>query len=299
MFQLSGSLGTYLAKQSHCVRSAHHVSTALVLSFLMAGLSGTEFLFGQSAIRSTVEEIHDANGFPFVVPASSPLEPVHRIAVAIVDRDTVKRTIGLAEFGDRLGFWIVRAPHAKFELAGALQGGVSSRFDLGQPRLDLLEIHYRAGFLLRARVGAVAARVELYHVSSHLGDELMARHDLDPISTSREGLEILLQVSPSPGIRFYGGPGFLLKSSSDFSTPSLRAGGDWQSPGNSLIPGYATVDVFSWSELNWRPQVAAEVGVTLGKHARIGLMLGLGPSRAEQFFRDNETIFGLSASYVR
>ena len=127
----------------------------------------------------------------------------------------------------------------------------------------------------------------------------MARHDLDPISTSREGVEILFQISPSPEIRFYGGPAVLLKSSSDFSTPSLRAGGDWQSSGNALLHGYATVDVFSWSELSWQPQVAAEVGATLGKHARIGLMLGLGPSRAEQFFRHNATIFGLSASYVR
>ena len=299
MFQLSGPLRTHAAVQHDRGWSRTRTWAALFIGSSLVPACGPEFLFAQSTNASALDRIRDENGFPFHIPATSPLEPVHRIAIAVVDRDTTQRTIALAELGDRLAFWIVQAPNSDFELAGAFQGGVSSRFDLTQPRLDFMEIHYRAGFLLRARFGAVAARAELYHVSSHLGDEFMVRHELEPISTSREGVEILLQVSPLPCMRLYGGPALLIKSSSDFSTLSLRAGGDWESSGDGFFRGYAAVNVFSWSELDWRPRIAVEAGTALGQHARIGFMLGVGPSRAEQFFRDDETLFGISAYYVR
>ncbi len=254
-------------------------------------------LFGQA--ESSAGRIQDRNGHPFRTPAGSPLEPVHRIAVFSASRDSVRDGIASADVGDRLQFWIRRDPDGAVEYAGAIHGGVFSRFDLGGPDQALIEVHYRIGVLLRARFGGLAARAELYHVSSHLGDEFLVDSGVRPISTSREGLEFLLQGSPLPGITVYGGPGVLLRTSRDLDRLSLRAGADWESSPAAHARFYASVDLFTWAESEWEPALATELGAALGRGARLGLLFGLGPSRAEQFFRESERLLGVTISYVR
>ncbi len=253
----------------------------------------------QAGGEPSTDGIRDRNGHPFRTPAGSPLEPVHRIAVLSTNRAGASGTVALADLGDRLGFWIRRDPDGEFELAGALHGGVFSRFDVAGPDQDFIEVHYRAGFLLRARLGAFAARAELYHVSSHLGDEFLVETGTEPISTSREGLEFLLQGSPIRGLTIYGGPGVLLSSSQRLDVLSVRGGADWESSRDPSARFFASADVFSWSELSWEPTISLETGAALGRRVRLGLLLSMGPSRAEQFFRDTETLFGVSVSYVR
>ena len=243
--------------------------------------------------------IRDRNGHPFRTPAGSPLEPVHRLALLSATRDSRRDGIALADVGDRLGFWIRRDPAGDVEYAGAIHGGAFSRFDLGGPDQALIEVHYRIGALFRARFGAVAARAELYHVSSHLGDEFLLDTGARPISTSREGLELMLQGSPVSGLTVYGGPGVLLRATPDFEPLSLRAGAAWESVPGARARFHASVDYFGWAELGWEPAIAAELGAGLARGTRVALLLGFGPSRAEQFFRRSERLIGLSVSHVR
>ncbi len=243
--------------------------------------------------------IRDPNGHPFRTPSGSPLEPLHRLALLSARRDSLRDGIALADVGDRLGFWIRRDPGGKVEYAGAIHGGAFSRFDLGGPDQALIEVHYRIGALLRARFGAVAARAELYHVSSHLGDEFLLDTGARPISTSREGLELMLQGSPASGLTVYGGPGVLLRATTDFEPLSLRAGAAWESAPGARARFHASVDYFGWAELGWEPAIAAELGAGLARGTRVGLLLGFGPSRAEQFLRQSERLIGLSVSHVR
>jgi len=241
--------------------------------------------------------LHDANGFPFRIPSGSPLEPVHRLAVVGVSRGGETRTTAIAHLGDRLGFWIRRGPG--LELSGALHAGVFSRFDLERPDQEFVEVHYRAGFLFRAHFGPLAARAEIYHVSSHLGDELLVRTGREPISTSREGIEVLVQAAPLDGLVVYGGPGVLLRSTEDLGRLSFRAGADWRQPPAPHPGAYASVEAFAWAESDWDPMIALEAGLALGAHARIGATAGFGPSRAEQFFRESETLAGVAFTFTR
>lgn len=273
-------------------------------AFLSCGLL---LLLSATVVRPLVAQdsgaptvgIRDRNGHPFRTPAGSRLEPVHRIAFLAATRDAERDDIALADLGDRFGFWIRRDPEGAVEYAGALHGGVFSRFDLGGPDQALIEVHYRLGVLLRARFGEVAARAELYHVSSHLGDEFLVDTGARPISTSREGLEFMLQGSPAPGLAVYGGPGVLLRATDDFEPLSVRAGASWELPPGSSARLHASVDLFTWEELEWKPAIAAEIGAGLGRGSRVGLLLGFGPSRAEQFFRHSERLIGVSVSHVR
>ncbi|MCG8468449.1 MAG: DUF1207 domain-containing protein [Gemmatimonadetes bacterium] len=240
----------------------------------------------------------DPNGHPFRTPSGAPTDPIHRIALVSVERDGFSRRVAFTDLGDRLGFWIHRAPSDDVELAGAIAGGAQSRFDLEESDNEFIEIHFRLSALLRARFGRVAARAELYHVSSHLGDEFLARTGREPVSTSREGLDLLAQIALARGLVIYGGPGFVLRSSEGFRSPSFRGGVDWELARRGLRP-FASIDVTGWSELDWDPTVALEAGVALGRRVRIGLLGGFGPSRAEQFFREAERVIGVSVSYKR
>lgn len=243
----------------------------------------------------------DPGGHPFRTPIGSAIEPLHRLVFAHVSRDTVERGVVLADLGDRLAFWILRRPEGRVELAGALSAGAFSRFDLQTDRNEFLEVHYRVGFQLRARLGKLAARTELYHVSSHLGDELLVRTGGDPISTSREGVELLLQAAPFPGLTVHAGPGLLLRSTEGLERTSARLGAEWTASGAEAggRGPYVAAEAFAWAELDWDPLLAVEGGVAFGPRARLGAVFGAGPSRAEQFFRDAETLVGLSFSYRR
>ncbi|WP_419861413.1 DUF1207 domain-containing protein [Candidatus Palauibacter sp.] len=271
----------------------------LVVCFLMAAPFVAAGPLAAQARSSPEPGIRDPNGHPFRTPSGSPLEPVHRLALLSATRDSLRDGIALADIGDRFGFWIRRDPDGEVEVAGAIHGGAFSRFDLEGPDQALIEVHYRIGALLRARFGEVAARAELYHVSSHLGDEFLLDTGIRPISTSREGMELMLQGSPASGLTVYGGPGVLLRATPDFERLSLRAGAAWESAPGGRARFHASVDYFGWAELDWKPAVAAELGAALARGTRVGLLLGFGPSRAEQFLRQSERLVGFSISHVR
>ena len=287
-----------MGRRPACVRTVRVCGLAGCLLLLAAFVTAAGPLVAQASAGAAIG-IRDPNGHPFRTPAGSPLEPVHRLSLLRATRDSLRDGIALADIGDRLGFWIRRDPDGKVEYAGAIHGGAFSRFDLGGPDQALIEVHYRIGVLFRARFGAVAARAELYHLSSHLGDEFLLDTGARPISTSREGLELMLQGAPVSGLTVYGGPGMLLRATPNFEPLSLRAGAAWESAPGARARFHASLDYFAWAELGWEPAIAAEVGAGLARGTRVGLLLGFGPSRAEQFLRQSERLIGLSVSHVR
>lgn len=257
--------------------------------------------------------------WPFVPPAASPLEPVTRLAPVRIRRGDRERWVGLVDLGDRFPFWLRRPPcpgtatgggdgggpappvgraaRAGPALAASLAGGAFSRFDLESSQNDFIEVHFRVGLRLLARVGELEARAELYHVSSHLGDEYLLRTGRDPVSTSREGLELLVGGRPLYGLRLYGGAGLLVRSSREFQAASLRAGAEWAPEvRRGAFRPYVAAELFAWDEQDWSPAASAEAGLRFGGSYRVGLVAGAGPSRADQFFRENETLVGLSFS---
>lgn len=264
------------------------------IAALVAGLPG-------SADAQTRAESHvtDPNGHPFRMPTVSPLESVYRLAPVHVTRGDRRLWVGLGELGDRWSFWLRQRPEEKFELSGTVHLKAASRFDLEQITNPFIEITYRIGGYLRARVGQVAARLELYHLSAHLGDEYLLQENVEPVETSREGLDLLLQVSPMEGLVVFGGPGYLVRSAPGFREGSFRLGAEWEAATDHWARPFIGVDTFAWAEQDWDPQVAAEAGAALGNNARITFLLGFGPSRAGQFLRDTETLVGLSFTYRR
>lgn len=260
--------------------------------------------------------VADRAAAPFPAPLASSVEPRTRLAPVHVERGDRSRWVGLVDFGEAFPFRLsgppVRSDAASpgagpgavpeqpspLHLLGEVAGGAFSRFDLQGHGNEFLEVHFRAGLRLRARYRGLEARLELYHVSSHLGDELLERTGRDPISTSREGVELLASARPVGGLRLYGGPGLVVRSTAGLDPGSLRAGAEWR-PGTlrwGPFRPYASGEMFAWEEVGWQPTASAEAGLAFGRRYRLALILGAGPSRAEQFLRQDEQLWGLSFS---
>jgi hypothetical protein len=276
-------------------RAGAGLAAAVAVATLLAGV-----LAGGAAGQARAETgVTDPNGHPFRMPTVSPIESVYRLGPVHVSRGERNRWVALAELGDRWSFWLRQRPEERFELAAAFHIHANSRFDLESVNNTFVEITYRFGGYLRARYGKVAARMEVYHVSAHLGDEYVLEEDVLPISTSREGVDFLFQVAPFDGLILYGGPGWVVRSSRDFRSPLFRLGSEWESAGGAWARPYLGFDFSAWSELDWQPQFVGEGGVALGRNGRLGLLVGLGTPRAEQFFRETETLVGLTFTYRR
>lgn len=219
-----------------------------------------------------------------------------------VARGGLGRWVGLADLGRRVPFWLRRpGPDGSGpRLAGSVAAGVFSRFDLETSANEFVEAHFRFALRLRASHRGLEGRLSFYHVSSHLGDEFLQRTGRQPISTSREGLELLLGARPLPGFRLYAGPGAVVRSTESLGTGTLRAGGEWElstgGPGDAGgVRPYVAAELYSWEEVGWEPMLSAEAGLGLGGgRFRLALVAGSGPSRAEQFLREDETLWGLS-----
>lgn len=248
-----------------------------------------------------------AHAWPFAPPSVSAVEPRTRLSPVRISRGERHRWVGLVDLGDRFPFWLRRPPCPPDgeaaaadrgpAVAASVAGGAFSRFDLESSQNDFIEVHYRVGIRLLARLGRLEARAELFHVSSHLGDEFLQRTGREPVSTSREGLEVLVGGRPLASLRVYGGPGLLLRSSRDFDPATLRAGAEWEPSARwGAFRPYLGIEALVREELAWSPTAAAEAGVLFGERYRLALTAGAGRSRAEQFFREDETLLGLTFS---
>lgn len=252
---------------------------------------------------------------PFPTLLASPLEPGTRLAPVRVDREGRNRWVGLVNLGDAFPFRLAGAASESGDpdgaegsaggsrpqapaLWGEVAGGAFSRFDLEGNSNEFIEVHFRIGLRLRARWQGVNARLELYHVSSHLGDEFLQRTGRQPISTSREGVELLAAAWPLDNLRLYGGPGAVLRSTAGLDPGTLRAGAEWRPHSSRWGPfrPYASAELFARDELGWEPMVSGEAGMAFGGRYRLSLVVGAGPSRAEQFLREDERLWGLSFS---
>ena len=113
--------------------------------------------------------------------------------------------IGAVGIADQFPFFRTGAVRPGDGLQLGLAGAVFAQFDLGTPSYDLLNADYLIGLPLTFRAGPFSGRARIYHQSSHLGDELLARENAPKRENlSFESAEGLLSVDVS-AVRVYGG----------------------------------------------------------------------------------------------
>lgn len=231
---------------------------------------------------------------------ADPKQPRFYASLYRYDSNVDRFTMGSVGFGEYFGLY-------RWGMSGGgawqlgLQGGVFSQFNLNAPSTDLVNSDFNVGFPLSYRDGRFSARLQIYHQSSHLGDEFLLRADPRRINLSFESLEGLISTR-GWGLRLYGGGEYLVRREpEDLERGILHAGLQSQNlldlgPFGRLLGG---VDLKSMEEHDWAVQVSLKAGVALkgwnapNREVRLLLEGFKGHSPYGQFYDDRVAFYGL------
>jgi hypothetical protein len=220
---------------------------------------------------------------------ADPKERQFFMSLLSVKTPTDSYTAWSVGFGESLG--LVRWDGQSFQSQLSFLAGVFSQFDWSTPSKDLLNTDFTFGIAATHRWNSFTGRLQYYHQSSHLGDELLLHNPIPRLNYSYEALEDVLALE-SPLYRIYGSAEYLvsrdptyLKRWNFHSGAELR-GGD--SP--AFFRPVAGLDVM------WKKQhpdgfdLSVKAGLEMGKpamrdrHLRLMLEFYDGYSPYGQFF---------------
>jgi len=194
-----------------------------------------------------------------------------------------------------------------------LAGAVFAQFDLNTPSYDLLNADYIIGLPLTFRAGPFSGRARVYHQSSHLGDELLARENAPKRENlSFESAELLLSMDV-PAIRIYGGvEDFFHRDPSETADFLVHSGIELRPHGSVNIGSVAAARVIAAADVKvvndstWRTGVSVRAGFEFARphegdipSRRWSLLAEYykGPSPYGQFFRSNVRLAGVGIQF--
>lgn len=166
----------------------------------------------------------------------------------------------LAAFGDYFPFVRRDSGIGRFEFG--IHSGIFSLFNLDGDSFDLINTDFIVGFPLSYRPGSFAARAQVYHQSSHLGDELLlGMPNIERVNLSYEDAELLLAYE-FLAFRLYGGGGYLYRTEPDLDPAHWQGGLEFR--WSELIGGLdlvAASDFQAFEEQDWEVNRSYQLGV--------------------------------------
>jgi len=178
---------------------------------------------------------------------------------------------------------------------------VYGRFSLGDSQSALISNDWVVGLNTTAALGAWALTFELYHESSHLGDEYRNRFQVDRLDWTREVAVGWASYSTGPW-RFTGSLSYVLIDELGLDRPGASLGLDFRGRqggrflGGTLRP-VAGLFLEAESATSWRVSSSAKLGVALsardgGRAVGLALIAHDGLSTQRQFFRTESRYIG-------
>ena len=181
-----------------------------------------------------------------------------------------------------------------------LEGAAMPRLDLQQQE-DVDAVDFRFGVPLTYRQGPVSWKFGYYHISSHLGDELMLkRPDIERINYVRESFVLGVSYEWTEWSRCYSELGYAFSRSGGARPLELQTGLEWGAlrtwNGRNDSP-FAAVNLHSRQDNGMNPGVNAMAGwqwrgVGSNHLFRVGGQFYRGPSLQYEFLRQREQLVG-------
>ena len=178
---------------------------------------------------------------------------------------------------------------------------VYGRFSLGDRKSALISNDWVVGLNTTASLGAWTLTGELYHESSHLGDEYGDRFGADRLDWTREVASAWVSYGDGP-VRVSGNLSYVLIDELDLDRPGAALALDFRGrPMGTVLGGAlrAVGGVFfdGAAATSWRISSSAKVGVALaspssGREIGISLIAHDGLSTQRQFFRRESRYVG-------
>jgi hypothetical protein len=251
----------------------------------------------------------DADSFPqgdvFKPLLADEKQPQFFVSLRHCDTPQGSTTLGAVAYGETFGLLRIRGVDDRnreglqFSVAGAL----FAQFDLKSPSSDLVNADYTIGAQATYRRNATAARVRLYHQSSHLGDEFLLRVRPERVNLSFESLELLLARQWNEDRwRVYAGGEYLLRREPEDLKPGLLHGGvEYYGSEPILLNGrlVAGIDLKSYQENDWSVDRSVKIGLQFGglgpggRHVRLLGEGYRGFAPHGQFYNQKVDYFGL------
>jgi hypothetical protein len=178
---------------------------------------------------------------------------------------------------------------------------VYGRFSLGDRKSALISNDWVVGLNTTAALGAWALTGEIYHESSHLGDEYSNRFSATRLDWTREVAAAWLSYGTGP-VRITGNLSYVLIDELDLDRPGAALAADYEGrPFGHFLGGPVrpVAGIFFQGEAatDWRISTSAKLGIALsrsGGRREIGLALIAhdGLSTQRQFFRRESRYIG-------
>jgi hypothetical protein len=178
---------------------------------------------------------------------------------------------------------------------------VYGRFSLGDRKSALISNDWVVSLNTTAALGAWTLTGEIYHESSHLGDEYSDRFSATRLDWTREVAAAWLSYGPGP-VRITGNLSYVLIDELELERPGAALAADYEGrPFGHLLGGPVRPvgGIFFQGEAatNWRISTSAKLGIAVsrpGGRREIGIALIAhdGLSTQRQFFRRESRYIG-------
>lgn len=182
---------------------------------------------------------------------------------------------------------------------------VTGRFSLDDSRSALISSDWQVGFITHGDFAPWEVALQVYHESSHLGDEYIKRFGATRLDWTREVLALWVGYRAG-GFRLMGMVGNALVDELEISPWLGSAGVDYRG-GQFSILGLRThpvAGVFAdgASATDWRISSSVKLGLafagaSVGKELRLSLIGHDGLSTQRQFFRSSSRFIGMEIEF--
>ncbi len=181
---------------------------------------------------------------------------------------------------------------------------VYARFSLADSRNALISNDWVVGLNSTAILGAWAFTLEMYHESSHLGDEYEDRFDAKRIDWTREVVAAWASYTRGPW-RITGNASYALRDELRLERPGGSFGLDFRPPrrnGGGAIRPVGGVYFDASAATSWRVSTSVKAGVVLqaapgSREIGLAVIAHDGLSTQRQFFREESRYLGLEVRF--
>ena len=182
---------------------------------------------------------------------------------------------------------------------------VTGRFSLDDSKSALISNDWQVGFNAHADLAAWELDLQLYHESSHLGDEYSRRFNARRLDWTREVLALWVGYHVA-GFRFMGSLGNALVDELDLPPWLASLAMDYRGGAFSLLGlrAHPIAGIFAdgASATDWRISTSGKLGLAfpgarVGKELRLSLIGHDGLSTQRQFYRSSSRYIGMEIEF--
>lgn len=178
--------------------------------------------------------------------------------------------IGMVGVGETIGLirWLDEVDKVSWQLS--IAAGVFAQFDLDSGSNDLLNTDYTVGLSGTRCRDQNSMRIRLYHLSAHLGDEILLRNERFRENRKNVRYDAIEMIGSRKWdkLRVYAGGSYLIyRSPGDLERAGIQIGTEYYDSKhywrNSRLVGGLDLKSFEYND--WEPSISLKMGLEFGK----------------------------------